>query len=75
MLTQTFRSSQVDSVDDTAALAIEEMLEKSVSLGRRFFVCGASGNVMAMFTRLQMVGQMLAAPDITRLAALQAATS
>lgn len=66
---------QVDSVDDTAALAIEEILEKSVAAGKRLYICGASGKVMAMFTRLQMVDQMLAAPDTSRHAALQTSTA
>lgn len=63
---------QVGSVDDTAALAIEEMLAKSVAAGKRFFVCGASERVMAMFARLGMINQMAIAPDASRQTALEA---
>ena len=63
---------QVDSVDDTAALAIEEMLGKAAAAGKRLFVCGASEPVMAMFTRLGMQDQMAIAPDASRQTALQA---
>jgi anti-anti-sigma regulatory factor len=60
-------------VDDTAALAIEEMLAKAVASGKRFYVCGASDRVMAMFTRLGMQDQMAIAPDASRQMALEAA--
>ena len=63
---------QVDSVDDTAALAIEEMLAKAAAAGKRFIVCGASAQVMAMFTRLGMHAQMAVAPDVSRQQALEA---
>lgn len=64
---------QVDSVDDTAALAIEEILAKGMSCGKRFIVCGASDRVVAMFDRLQMTGNMPIPPNVSRQAALEAA--
>ena len=63
---------QVDSVDDTAALAIEEMLSKAAAAGKRLFICGASEPVMAMFTRLGMHDQMAIAPDASRVYAIGA---
>jgi hypothetical protein len=65
----------VDAVDDTAALAIEEMVEKSVSLGKHFYVCGATASVMTMFSGLGMVDKMLLRPDTPRRAALEAAVA
>jgi anti-anti-sigma regulatory factor len=62
----------VDLVDDTAALAIEEMLAKAAAAGKRFIVCGASAQVMAMFKRLGMQAQMAIAPDVSRQQALEA---
>lgn len=64
---------QVDSLDDTAALAIEEMLAKAVASRKRFFVCGAGERVMAIFARLSMIDQMAIAPNASRQAALEAA--
>lgn len=65
--------TEVDPVDDTAALAIEEILAKGMSCGKRFIVCGASDRVVAMFDRLQMTGNMPIPPNISRQAALEAA--
>ncbi len=64
---------QVDAVDDTVALAIEEMLQKSAASGTRFYVSGASPGVMAVFSRLQIGDKITLPPDTPRQAALELA--
>lgn len=63
--------TDTDAMDDTAALAVEELLTKSSSLGRQLYICGAGAKVLAMFDRLGMVSGMRQPPNTSREATLQ----
>jgi len=64
--------TDTDDMDDTAALAIEELMQQADTVGRRLFVCGATGLVQQTFAQLGMTKSLRQAPDTTREATLRA---